>query len=315
MSGFGNNIDHVDRPQNSGTIEKELPKRAKEIFDSLFADDRGGDMRIPRDHPWPEKLPPLPEPKDSPFPIKPHMELPTEIPWEFPSSGPDVLDNAKRIFDSLFKEDNASSEDFHAAEADTEKTYGFDENGTRELTPDEKQRLKEKLGWSDKKIDDNCRIDQDGTIHYKTDNQHLEGQVSACGVPYERRTIEYKGIKIEGVFPVFESAFDTELSEEDYQSSNTKQFKEANKKLKEALEKDPDLKDRFTPEQLEDIENGDTPRGYTWHHNEEPGKMQLVKTEDHDRRIGGAAHTGGNSIWGNKSVEKSDGDAKKGESF
>ena len=56
---------------------------------------------------------------------------------------------------------------------------------------------------------------------------------------------------------------------------------------------------------LEDIENGRTPRGYTWHHSEEPGKMQLVKTEDHDRRIGGAAHTGGNSIWGNKSVDNS----------
>lgn len=192
----------------------------------------------------------------------------------------------------------------------------YDEDGTRELTDEEKQELKDKLGWSDKKINDNCRMGQDGVIHYKTDCQDKEGTVSECGVPYERKTIEYKGVKIEGVFPVFDSAFETELDEKDYQSSNCKQFSECNKKLKQAIENNPDLKSQFTDEQLEDIENGRTPRGYTWHHTEEPGKMQLVKTEDHDRRIGGAAHTGGNSIWGNKSVEKeSEENEQKGESF
>ena len=35
-----------------------------------------------------------------------------------------------------------------------------------------------------------------------------------------------------------------------------------------------------------------------WHHNEETGKMQLVKIEDHDRTQGGAAHTGGKALWG-----------------
>lgn len=39
--------------------------------------------------------------------------------------------------------------------------------------------------------------------------------------------------------------------------------------------------------------------------------MQLVKREDHDRAIGGAAHTGGSSLWGPDSVDNS----KKGESF
>ena len=42
----------------------------------------------------------------------------------------------------------------------------------------------------------------------------------------------------------------------------------------------------------------DTPSGYVWHHNEETGKMQLVKVEDHDRTQGGAAHTGGKALWG-----------------
>lgn len=192
----------------------------------------------------------------------------------------------------------------------------YDEDGTRELTDDEKQELKEKLGWSDKKIDDHCRIDENGVIHYKTDCQDKEGTTSDNGVPYERKTIEYKGVKIEGVFPEFESDFDTYLDEKDYQSSSTKQFGECNKRLKESVENDPELRSQFTEEQLEDIENGRTPRGYTWHHSEEPGKMQLVKTEDHDRRIGGAAHTGGNSIWGNKSVDNSNqNNEQKGESF
>ena len=77
------------------------------------------------------------------------------------------------------------------------------------------------------------------------------------------------------------------------------------------IENDPELRSKFTPEQIKDIEEGRTPSGYVWHHNEEPGKMQLVKREDHDRVIGGAAHTGGNSLWGADSVDNS----KKGESF
>ena len=231
----------------------------------------------------------------------------------------DFKDIMKKLFSEDFSENNSEMNDASNDTGDTkdaEDDLEYDEDGTRELTDDEKQMLKDKLGWSDKKINDNCRIDKDGVIHYKTDCQDKEGTTSECGVPYERKTIVYKGIKIEGVFPVFESAFDTELDELDYQSSSTKQFSECNKKLKEAIENDPELKKQFTKEQLEDIENGRTPRGYTWHHTEEPGKMQLVKTEDHDKRIGGAAHTGGNSIWGNKSMDKpADENEQKGESF
>lgn len=191
----------------------------------------------------------------------------------------------------------------------------YNEDGTRELTNEEKEELKNKLGWSDKKINENCRIDENGVIHYKTRCQEKEGQDSECGVGYERKTFEYKGAKIEGVFPAFDSAFDTCLKEEDYQSSSVKQLSECNKQLKKVIESDPEQKKQFTDEQLEDIENERTPRGYTWHHAEEPGKMQLVITEEHDSRLGGAAHTGGNSIWGNKSIEKDENSGKKGEHF
>ena len=81
--------------------------------------------------------------------------------------------------------------------------------------------------------------------------------------------------------------------------------------MQKAIENDPELRSKFTPEQIKDIEEGRTPTGYVWHHNEEPGKMQLVKREDHDRTIGGAAHTGGSSLWGPDSVDNSN----KGEDF
>ena len=187
-------------------------------------------------------------------------------------------------------------------------TQEYNEEGTRELTEDEKQALKDKLGWSDEKLK-KCTIDKDGVIHYKTDRCDLEGKTSENGVPYERRRIEINGIVIEGVFPKFNSLFDTKLSSDNLK---TKAYaKECNAALKEAIANDPELRSKFTPEQIKDIEEGRTPTGYVWHHNEEPGKMQLVKREDHDRAIGGAAHTGGNSLWGADSIDN----GKKGENF
>lgn len=208
--------------------------------------------------------------------------------------------------DETIESNNPENDDLRNQEESDSPEYN--EDGTRELTEEEKQELKEKLGWSDDKLK-KCTIDENGVIHYKTDRCDLEGKTSENGVPYERRTIEINGVKIEGVFPKFESAFDTQLNPDNYKSKSY--AKECNAKLKEAIQNDPELRSKFTPEQIKDIEEGRTPTGYVWHHNEEPGKMQLVKREDHDRAIGGAAHTGGNSLWGADSVDNS----KKGESF
>ena len=183
-----------------------------------------------------------------------------------------------------------------------------DEKETRELTDEEKQWLKDTLGWSDKQID-KCTIDEDGVIHYRTDRSDLEGKTSENGVPYERKQIVINGVKIEGVFPKFDSVYTTELSPEK-QKSNA-YAKECNANLKEAVQNDPDLRSKFTKEQLDDIENGRTPNGYVWHHNEEQGKMELVKKSDHDRTSGGAAHTGGSVLWG----PDSNNNASKGEKF
>ena len=129
-----------------------------------------------------------------------------------------------------------------------------------------------------------------------TRNESLEGDVHPItGVPFERRVIEVEpGHTIEGVFPKFESQFDAQLPKDMYEATDNKQFEECNKQLKEAVHNDPELRKKFTPEQLEQIENGDTPDGYTWHHDATPGKMQLVDTETH----AATGHTGGRIVWG-----------------
>lgn len=129
----------------------------------------------------------------------------------------------------------------------------------------------------------------------KTRNEGLEGQEHPeTGVPFEKRQVEVDGKQYEVVAPRFESAYDAQLPEDKLKSTDREQFKECNAQLKEAVENDPELREKFDEEQLEQIENGDTPDGYTWHHDVDVGKMQLVDTETHQK----TAHTGGRAIWG-----------------
>ena len=158
-------------------------------------------------------------------------------------------------------------------------------------------KLKEGGYDPDKKVEKKD-TGNDEKISYEihTRNESLEGdRHPITGVPFERKTVEDSdGNEVTGVFPEFDSDFDAQLPENLYEASDKEQFAECNKQLKEAVEKDPELAKRFTPEQLEQIKNGDTPDGYTWHHNEEKGKMQLVDSDIHAK----TGHTGGKTIWG-----------------
>lgn len=166
-----------------------------------------------------------------------------------------------------------------------------------ELSEEKRQSLKEQLGWTDKQLD-KCTEYSDGVIHYRTNRCDLEGKCSENGVPYKRKIVNIEGNFIEGVFPEMKSMFNHQLSEGNIKASNAVQFKECNNNLRESVMKDPELASKFTNEQYDDILCGHTPEGYVWHHNEEYGKMQLVKVEDHDCTQGGAAHTGGKALWG-----------------
>ena len=139
-------------------------------------------------------------------------------------------------------------------------------------------------------------VDNKSDYYIQTINESLKGDLHPItGVSFKEKTvIDAEGNKVTGTFPEFDSLFDVQLPDDMLQASDAKQFGECNNQLKEAVEKNPELAKKFTEDQLEQIKNGDTPDGYTWHHNEEKGKMQLVDSETHAR----TGHTGGRSIWG-----------------
>ena len=113
--------------------------------------------------------------------------------------------------------------------------------------------------------------------HITTINEGLAGQIyPGTNVEYKKRSFMLNGERIEGVFPQFDSKFETRLPQNLWNASDTEQF-------------------RFCTRQLEQIKNGE-PRisGLTWHHNEISGKMQLVSADEHSM----CRHTGGRSIWG-----------------
>lgn len=158
-------------------------------------------------------------------------------------------------------------------------------------------KLKEGKYDPDKKVEKKD-TGNDEKISYEihTRNESLEGdRHPITGVPFERKTVEDSdGNEVTGVFPEFDSDFDAQLPEDLYEASDKEQFAECNRQLKEAVEKDPELAKKFSSEQLEQIKNFDTPDGYTWHHNEEKGKMQLADSDIHAK----TGHTGGKTIWG-----------------
>lgn len=132
--------------------------------------------------------------------------------------------------------------------------------------------------------------------HIPTINERLEGQkYPGTDIEYRKHKFTLNGEKVEGVFPVFNSKFDTRLPKELRNASDAEQFKYCTQQLEKRIESDPELAKQFTPRQREQIKNGE-PRisGLTWHHNELPGKMQLVNATEHTR----CRHTGGRSIWG-----------------
>lgn len=132
--------------------------------------------------------------------------------------------------------------------------------------------------------------------HITTINEELAGQTyPGTNVEYRKHTFTLNGEKVEGVFPKFDSKFDTMLPRDLRNASDTEQFKYCTQKLAKQIENNPELAKQFNPRQLEQIKNGE-PRisGLTWHHNEFPGKMQLVDATEHNT----CRHTGGRSIWG-----------------
>lgn len=133
-------------------------------------------------------------------------------------------------------------------------------------------------------------------IALNTRNKDLDGDChSETGTPFVKKTIMFEGNRYEGVFPKFDAIFETRLPRDIYQSSDAVQFKHCVNQLRKKIESDPQFSKQFSNRQLEQIKDG-SPNisGLTWHHTENPGKMQLVNSDIHAK----CGHTGGRSIWG-----------------
>ncbi len=128
-----------------------------------------------------------------------------------------------------------------------------------------------------------------------TINEHYEGKTLPMGVPFRKHTFHLNGERVEGVFPKFDSEFTCRMPKNMWKSSDYSQFSFCNKMLQGKIGRDPEFAKKFNSRQLEQIKNGE-PRisGFTWHHNEIPGKMELVDRNMHDI----VKHTGGKSLWG-----------------
>ncbi|MCJ8221416.1 T7SS effector LXG polymorphic toxin [Bacillus paralicheniformis] len=109
------------------------------------------------------------------------------------------------------------------------------------------------------------------------------------GVPYDKNG-----------FPIFKHVGEVKIDKKFYKSSDAVQFRQATLLLKEKLEKNPELKKVFTDRQLQQISKGKKPEGYTWHHHQKDGIMQLVDSDIH----GKTGHTGGRNIWGGGSQNR-----------
>jgi len=141
------------------------------------------------------------------------------------------------------------------------------------------------------------------TKEYKyipTPNQNLVGTThSVTGVPFEMRKIKIGENKFKVVAPRFESVADIKLPDDYLTKSAREQEKycreELAKKSKSIFSK---LDEKFTEDELALIAKKEPLKDYTWHHDVEAGKMQLVNADKHAK----THHKGGSAFWGERSI-------------
>ena len=107
-------------------------------------------------------------------------------------------------------------------------------------------------------------------------------------------------------FPDFPARFEMTLDQTEllrdiattqpFRNAETRHFREANSALANALEANPELRNTLgITESVEELRSPTlrAPDGFTWHHHQDFGRMQLVPTSVH----GPVNHTGGIALW------------------
>ncbi|MEK3979148.1 T7SS effector LXG polymorphic toxin [Psychrobacillus sp. FSL K6-2836] len=95
-------------------------------------------------------------------------------------------------------------------------------------------------------------------------------------------------------FPIFNTKHEISLPEKLYLETDAVQFEYLSKSLYKEIKGNPELATKFTKQEIELLEAGKVPQTLTWHHNQQPGEMQIVDYFEHQS----ASHTGGRAIWG-----------------
>ena len=131
----------------------------------------------------------------------------------------------------------------------------------------------------------------------ETRNDHLLNSIHPeTNIPYVEKTIVIDGEMKTVVVPEFPTQFQITLEEQHYLASDSTQFSMANKLLYEAIQQNPGFETQLglTASEIENLQFGMTPAQYIWHHDAEPGVLQLVNRDDH----ASTGHTGGREFWG-----------------
>ena len=144
-------------------------------------------------------------------------------------------------------------------------------------------------------------LDEAGPVGGKegnTRNGELAGNrhSKAEEVPFVKKTIELPIGEVTGTFPVFDVGYQVSLPPSLYLQTDSVHFSYANVELHDALQSNSDLIHELglDHQDIAQLELGNNPGGYTWHHHEEPGVLQLVDEDFHQH----TGHTGGRELWG-----------------
>ena len=203
---------------------------------------------------------------------------------------------ANRVAFPLMTGSNYANAELYSWPTGTDDQRGWQDRSTDDPTPqrltrDERKRLR-LIGMSDANIR-KCAAIGNNVFYLDCRNSRLEGcRHPETDVPFMWDRINIGDVEIRGVFPVFESILEKQLPKRYLRRPETDQFNYLNNWLRRRIN-DPYIRRKFNKRQIEMIRQGKKPRGYTWHHNQQQGLMQLVRTDIHAR----TAHTGGDSIW------------------
>lgn len=105
------------------------------------------------------------------------------------------------------------------------------------------------------------------------------------------------GVKFDSKgFPIFKPYYTVKLKRKYFHEARDRHFYMANKILCQDVKSSHRVKAKFSKKQIAEILSVETPSGYTWHHHQDAGILQLVDEEIHAK----TRHDGGYSIWGGK---------------